>query len=676
MHRVLIALAAFLVFAIQPIAARILLPWFGGSASVWSTSLVFFQAALLVGYAYVDWTDRRMTPARQSKLHLVLLGLSVVSLPVAWFGVPFLFDQASDGDPALRILVLLTATIGLPYALLSTTAPLVQSWYRNTPSLHRLYALSNAGSMLALISYPVLIEPMLSRRAQVVAWITGYVAYAAICAILARRRAQSVNLSADEPVPQSEDPRPGFWARVHWIVLSAYASALLVSTTSHVSQDVAPAPFLWVLPLSLYLLSFIICFGAERVYIRWIWIPLTAASIGAMLFFRYTPHDVPLWILLLVYNAGLFVCCIFCQGELVRSRPIARNLPAFYLAIALGGAIGSSLTTLVAPRMLSSLSELPITLAIGPLLIAHVLFAVVRSLVPSIIRQALRLFPVVAGATFAIVFVARHIRDDQLGARLAVRNFYGALRVYDHVDENSVRSRELRHGVITHGAQLLDEGRRCEPITYYTHNTGLGAYFDGENRPAGAHIGVMGLGTGSVAGYGRPGDRMTFYEINPLVPMVAQSEFSYLRGCGADTEVIMGDARQSLQREPAESFDLIVMDAFSGDAIPVHLMTREAFELYFQLLRPTGVIAIHISNRYLNLEPVAVGVAHALDKDLRVIKSLGFGLQYASTWVLLANYGVLKEQQTVEAATPGPLAPSVLWTDDFSSLWKVIKWKD
>jgi SAM-dependent methyltransferase len=678
-YRITIALGAFLLFQIQPIAAKTILPWFGGSAAVWSTCLLFFQAALLLGYLYAHVTDRALTPRSQARLHVALLAVSVVLLPLV-----ALVDWKPEGagNPAFRIIALLSATIGLPYVLLSTTGPLLQAWYRQDGSgmkLYRLYALSNAGSLAALVSYPVVVEPFVSKRSQAWIWSLAYVAYAILCATIAlgRQWAPPRAESADEEI-NPFGRRAGPASYVIWIALAAAPSALLVSITSHLSQNVAPVPFLWVVPLSLYLASFIVCFSHERAYWRVVWIPLLVVALAGMaygLFGAFTPA-LPATIALFV--SGLFVCCMFCHGELARSKPHPRQLTSFYVALAFGGAVGSLFAGLLAPVLFVMNTELPVAMVAVAALAVIVLFRDVLhgGLTRQRLWHLLWILPAAGLVMVLSVYLSRGLAEQSRGARVAVRNFYGTLRVYDQRSNRGQSYRELLHGTINHGAELLDPQRRCEPITYYGPESGIGLYF-ANAKTAPARVGVMGLGSGSLAGFGRLGDRYTFFEINPLIVDVARREFSFLEGCGATVDVVMGDARLSIEHDSGPPFDLLIMDAFSGDSIPVHLLTKEALALYFRRLKADGVLAIQISNRYLDLRGVLQHLARDLGKDLLLFDTNGNDdLIFGATWCLLAEPGgVLELPELKLAATPIEESndPRFLWTDDYSSLWKVLK---
>lgn len=640
---------AFLLFAIQPIIAKIILPWFGGSAAVWITCMLFFQVMLLLGYWYAHLLKQH------PRLHIALLAASLLVLPV----IPSAgWKPSGTEDPALRILGLLAVTIGLPYFLLSSTSPLLQAWYSRQAVPYRLFALSNLGSMLALVSYPFLIEPAVSTRHQAIAWSAGYAVFVLLCGAVAwRARGPGSAHIVTEPRP----PGSGLW-----FALAATASALLLAVTNHLTQNVAPIPFLWILPLTLYLLSFILSF--EGWYRRYPWLPLAAVGIGGM-GYATAPEmqNVPLFILIPLFAGGLFVCCMACHGELALLKPHPRHLTSFYLMIALGGAAGGIFAGLIAPRVFSGYFELPIAIAC-----CAVLLVTVAPLKP--VHR-------IAAAALAValaVYLGVNVREYLKGSLLAARNFYGTLRVTQRGgtdDEYLVR--ELKHGSITHGKQVQDAEERLKPTTYFGPNSGAGLALRELARRPKLRVGIVGLGAGTLAAYGRAGDEYRFYEINPLVTGIAGSQFTYLRDSKAKVKTILGDARLSLEREPPQQFDLLAVDAFSGDAIPVHLLTREAVALYFRHLRNDGVLAMHLSNRYLVLAPVVQLAADSLGRTARIIEDEGDKEELISktTWVLVSARPDFFEGSLMRTAAHSihPKPGLRLWTDDYSNVFQILK---
>ncbi len=672
-----IFISAFLLFEVQPLIAKQILPWFGGSAAVWTTCMLFFQIALLLGYTYAHAATRFERPQTLAWLHIALLALSVLTLPIipsAWW------KPAGSDDPLFRILGLLGATIGLPYLLLSSTSPLLQSWLSRTYAgtvPYRLFALSNFGSMLALLSYPFLIEPRLTGRQQAWSWSIGYVAFAAICGWTAFRSRNatvftehSTDLSA--PSPQWKD-------YLLWLALAGSASALLLAVTNHLSQNVASIPFLWILPLALYLLSFILCFESSFWYRRVLFLPLFPAALVMLALNLFNKlGEFPFRQQIAIFASALFVVCMVCHGELARIKPAARFLTGFYLMTAVGGAIGGLFVAFLAPRIFNAAYEFPISIvicAISVLLVSYKEQPVGRSWNSP--RRIIRLAGIAATVWLA-VFLFRETRTVVTGAVLLVRNFYGALRVNDQpksADQDALR--ELTHGTINHGEQFLDPVRRHEPTTYYGPRSGIGLLLRDLSIKGPLKVGVVGLGTGTIAAYGKAGDVYRYYEINPLVIDIAKRQFTYLADSPAQVQTVLGDARLSLEREPVQNFDVLAVDAFSSDSIPVHLLTREAFAVYFRQLKPDGVLAVHISNRYLDLAPIVDQEAHAFGKQVLQIDndSEDAGDISASSWVLVtARPGYLDRASLKSFSVPIAKRPDLrIWTDDYSNLWQIVK---
>ena len=668
--------SAFLLFLLQPIVAKQILPWFGGSAAVWTTCLVFFQTTLLLGYAYADFSVRRLLPRNQAKVHMALLVLSLAVLPI----VPGAIWKPTGGEsPIWLILGLLAATIGLPYFVLSTTSPLVQAWFaRSHPgrSPYRLFALSNLASMLALLGYPFLLEPWVATRMQAWGWSAAYVIFVGLCVLAARKSvhgmAVPVALTTQIESNAAEDPdaneRPAISRQLLWCALAATSSALLLAVTSHITQNIAAVPLLWVVPLSLYLISFILCFDGMGWYRREVFLAMLAAALGVMGWTLADPrltHQLALQ--LDVFCAGFFLACMFCHGELVTCKPAPRYLTRFYLMVALGGAMGSILVGVVAPLVFSANFDLAIAL------VACALLLLWRT------RREALVFPMLAGISLlftagcGIWSVVEFYKDTVFTSR----NFYGVLRVQDSGDKDFDRRRTLIHGTIMHGKQFLHPDLKSEPTSYYTRSSGIGRVIEALHpRRDPIRVGVIGLGAGTLATYGSKGDVYRFYDINPGVVAIAQRDFTYLKDSDATIELSLGDARLSLERETPQSFDVLAIDAFSSDAIPVHLITREAIEVYLRHMKPGGVIAFHVTNRYLNLVPVVEGIANQLHLRALWIDDPGLdALGNASSWVLLAR-------DPARLDDPRLTDPSIaiearrdwrVWTDDFNNLVQVLK---
>lgn len=681
LYAVTIFLSAFLLFQVQPVIARMILPWFGGSAAVWTTCLLFFQTVLLLGYLYAHWAVRQLRPTHHAWLHVTLLLASLLLLPITpserWKPEP-------EANPSLQILLLLGACVGGPYFLLSTTSPLLQWWYaqrRQGILPYRLFALSNFGSMVALLSYPLAVEPLLSTRSQGLAWSAGYAVFALLCsatAFVSTRAGHRFQAAADagaapEPV---ENPDPHL--KWFWLALAFCPSALLLAVTSHLTQDVASIPFLWIAPLALYLLSFILCFDAEGWYRRSVFLPMLIPALAAMAYMLRTgTEDISLRIQLLAFCSAFFVCAMVCHGELVRLKPHPSRLTSFYFMLAAGGALGGLFAGLAAPYLFPSYFEFPIALVLcGALAVA----ALLRD-PASRFYHDWQSWPVIfmaAGLVALAVYCAQIVRLSLRDYKIARRNFYGALRVRESGKPGEWEQyRTLLHGAINHGEQWVHPDRRRELLTYYCRDTGVGRAIRLRDPGKPQKVGVFGLGAGSLAAYGRPGDHYKFYEINPLVLELARSEFYYLAESRAKVEVVLGDARLSLEREPPQQFDVLAVDCFSGDSIPVHLITREALRLYFRHLKPDGILALHLSNRFLDLEPVVERIATSLGKATLLVETEDdeAGDCFGTTWVLVASEARLFAHKIFDGAGhPVPSRPGApLWTDDYSSLYRILK---
>ena len=753
LYALTILVSAFLLFQVQPVIAKIILPWFGGSAAVWTTCLLFFQMVLLLGYLYAHALVRYLKPRAQMVAHTGLLLVSLLALPiypsVAW-------KPTGTEEPIGAILRLLAISVGLPYFLLSTTGPLLQAWYARRfkdAMPYRLYALSNAGSMFALVSYPFLFEPVFGVRLQSKLWSIGYGIFMVLCAVTAWR---SGNAAVEQMEQESEEHRPGIRQYVLWLLLPACASVLLLATSNHLSQNVAAIPFLWVLPLSIYLLTFILCFEGSGWYMRNPYLYLLAIGLAAMAYADGVDAtgNIPIKILVPLFAMGLFTCCMVCHGELARLKPHPRYLTHFYLMIAAGGALGGLLVGFVAPHVFPALYELQIGLGLCAVLTLVVLagdeeYAWFRQLLPpgqsiaaaavaamggavayafrgqlmgtgNLVMRKLQkgweapdgfmtdvaLLTLAVGAVLLLAamrglklrgklkglmvevlaltligYLAFQVRMMTADYRVTVRNFYGALKVRDSGQATDFdATRGLTHGTINHGEQFLNPARRDLPTTYYGPNTGVGVAIREKGKTKAIRVGVIGLGTGTLAAYGRVGDYFRFYEINPLVLRLARTEFTFLNDCKAKLDVAMGDARLSLENEAArgidEHFDVLAVDAFSSDSIPVHLLTKEAMGVYRKHLNPDGVLAVHISNRYLDLQPVARGLGQDAGMLARVVDTDDDDSQdvFGATWVLLTSpqtgFGPEEEKSSAEIQSRRTVPR---WTDDYSNLFKILK---
>ena len=660
-------LGAFLLFLIEPLFAKLILPRFGGAAAVWAACLVFFQCALLLGYLYADVTSRRLAPARQSQLHIALLLISLFFLPIA---PRFLHLQRAGADPASAILVLLSASIGLPFVLLSATSPLAQTWYaraHETREPYHLFAVSNLASLLALLSYPLLVEPHITGHRQAALWSMLFAVFVMLCTAAAWHARHDRKTAADTETEKRDNVAPTFREKALWLALSACSSMLLLSVTNKLLEDVAPVPLLWVLPLAIYLLTFALAFHRRTLYWRGPLIRFLAVALGSLGYAIYDPvYTESVQISVPIFCVALFFCCWFCHGELAVRRPRPRYATSFYLMISLGGALGAIFVGLIAPHLFSAVYELPLALIFTALLAVATLWAQ---------GWLLRLFWI--GAAVAMVFVlARNVREYDTNTIVRVRSFYGSLRVRQFTNWLKEPYRTLYHGKIEHGAQYVNPPSSLLPTTYYGPDSGVGlalTHCCGNAK----RVGAIGLGAGTLAAYGKTSDYFRFYEINPQVIDISKKYFSYLRDSPARIDVVLGDARLSLENEAPQNFDVLAVDAFSGDAIPVHLLTREAFAVYLRHLKPDGILAVHTSNTYLNLPPVVALLAAEVGYDAEMITNDDDHRKLidSSDWVLVTrNRHFLDSIESTALTEPIVVPPNLrAWTDDFNNFFQILR---
>jgi spermidine synthase len=696
-----ILLGAFLLFQVQPIISKMILPWFGGSPMVWTTCLLFFQTLLLAGYAYAHVLARSGTVFRQALFHVALVALALLLLPI----VPGEAWKPADGSqPMLRILVLLGACVGLPYFLLAGTSPLVQTWFAQAygqRSPYRLYALSNAGSLAALISYTVLVEPALATSAQGRLWSAAFAVYALLCAMILYKTRQ-VRLWVERPVVADASPpvakyRPPTWpVRAAWLLLPTLASVLLMAVTDHLCQNVAVVPFLWIAPLTLYLLSFIICFERDAWYVRPLFAGGGVVAVMAASYFVLGSYQQGLWdelgygawwwyvthsVLLetAIYSTLLFLLCMVCHGELVRLKPEPRRLTSFYLTVAAGGALGGLLVAVVCPLVFSSYLELNLAVVAGFLLAAGLL---VVSAPRQWLRNTSRMMRGALGCLLviiaAIVLWGQWAAWDREQGIVNERNFYGVVSVKErYPGDPGLWGLALYHGNTLHGYQHLAEAKRNLPTAYYAPGSGVGRALHVAGQSGPIRVGVVGLGVGTLAAYGRPGDTYRFYEIDPLVIRLAQQHFTFLQQCPAAWQIVPGDARLSLEREPDQQFDVLILDAFSGDTIPVHLLTSEAFAIYLRHVRPGGVIAAHVSSRYVDLIPVVMAQARRFNLPDVVIRTADEAPPSVAgaNWMLLTRSVEFLKQEPVHSVAQVTAETDTLpvWTDQYSNLFGVLR---
>ncbi len=663
-----IFLSSFLLFLVQPLIARLIVPWFGGSAAVWTTCMLFFQVLLLAGYGYSHFVIRKFAGRRIEALaHTLLLGLAVAMLPIspseAW-------KPLGDEEPISRILLLLGASVGLPYFLVASTSPLLQAWFaraRPGKDPYWLFAISNLASLVALVGYPFVVEPFLAVRQQVSLWSWGFAAFAVLCAAVAwrtpRRLVSKEETAAGAPITKHQV--------ILWLALATTGSVLLLAVTNHLTQNVASVPLLWLAPLVLYLASFILTFEGRGWYRpEWLWpfVLVWLAGMGWILVDSDFHFDLAMQ--LGMFLPGLFIGCLFCHGELYRLRPAPSHLTAFYLIVSAGGALGGLLVAVVAPLVFDAYYELGIGMVVLALL-AAIRFAHL-GLAPRLASLA-----VLLGVAGCAAYDGLTYHKD---VRVSERGFYGVLRVKEYGSPGEPNHlRRLVNGAIMHGEQYLYDDRRRELTTYYTEPSGIGVAIRSRgNGPL--RVGVIGLGTGTIAAYGKPGDVYRFYDINPHVVEVARRDFTYLADSKAKIEIALGDARLTLEREAPQGFDVLAVDAFSSDAIPVHLITKEALEVYLKHVKPDGIVAFHVSNRFLDLIPVVARIAREQRAQAVLVnddpEEDDETSRSKSDWVLVSrDPAALKRRPMVEAgAEPAEDRPEWrTWTDDYSNLIQILK---
>jgi hypothetical protein len=705
-----IFLSAFLLFQIQPIMGKIILPWFGGTPAVWSTAILFFQLLLTGGYVYAHWLNGHTRAQRQSIIHIALITLAIVlliSFSFVWTS-PITPDSSwkpqDVNSPILDIFKLLIVSIGLPYFILASNGSLMQAWFsRSLPeqSYTRLYALSNLGSLLGLITYPILIEPFLALRAQGWTWSMSFALFGLLASWIAMRNGRSTPSSQpkiDLTLSPVVEVRPSLALMSLWIALSATASLFLLSVTNQITQEVAVIPFLWVIPLAIYLISFILTFSDERGYQRRFYVILFILSITVTLFVMLNATALHIYWQILAYCLLLFAACMLCHGELYLLRPSAKYLTTFYLMVSIGGALGGIFVSLIAPLIFNGFWEFFVGLAMTIAILLTILraerhdaYSVTKS------KRANKQSPIEHGdlparaqfilTVFALVTVMLAILDSYFsGALYAERNFYGVVRVRETIPDGSTqRAYVMSHGITVHGLQFIDPEFRQIPTTYYVRDAGAGLAI--LNHPKYGHrlrVGLLGLGVGTLATYAQTGDEYRLYEINPTVVDLAEGQggyFSFLGDSHANITTVLGDARISLERELAEekpqNFDVLVLDTFSSDSIPVHLVTKEAFALYLEHLAPDGIIAAHITNLHLDLQPVFWQLAQYYGLSIVRVEYLGDSSGgYASHWILLALDPALLEIPAIQEHSVdlnGYSTDIKLWTDDYSNLFQILK---
>ncbi len=732
-YAITIFLSATLLFLVQPMFARMVLPLLGGAPAVWNTAMVFYQAALLAGYAYAHATTAWLGSRRQVALHAAVLLVPLLVLPI---GVPQGWTPPSQGNPIPWLLGLLVVAVGLPFFVVSTSAPLLQKWF--TATGHRtagdpyfLYAASNLGSMLVLLSYPSLFEPYLRLGQQTWLWAAGYallVVLTLTCAAfvwrsLAPPTVAAVAGASDGPTPEADGTAPTAGRRLRWVLLSFVPSSLMLGVTTYLSTDIAAIPLLWVIPLAIYLLTFILVFARRPPIPHGIMVELLPIAMLPLVLVLASHATGPLALVLAVHPLVLFVIAMVCHGELARDRPATRHLTAFYLWMSVGGVLGGVFTALIAPLLFTTVLEYPLTLVLGCLLVRRPaaaasssmqrvldvtlpialgllgagLVAAVQAADPERARAHIGLLfgllvlvcfafsrrPIRFGLGIAAILLAASVYRGEEGRPLyAERSFFGISRV---TRDDSGGYHYLLHGTTLHGMQSLEPGRRREPLAYFYRTGPLGQVFAAYGGPRlRQSVAVVGLGAGAIGCHAVPGQRWIFYEIDPVVERIARDAryFTFLRDCVPGVRVVLGDARLSLASAPPAAYDLLILDAYSSDSPPLHLITREALRLYLQKLAAGGILVFNISNRHMDFEPVLANLARdaglaALVQDDAVVSDEEYLMgKRPSEWVVMARHAadlapLAGEPRWRQARGDPGLA---IWTDDFAALIQTFKW--
>ncbi len=681
-------LGAFLSFLVQPLITRHILPWFGGASAVWTTAMMFFQLTLLAGYAYTHMLVGRLALRRQVAVHLGLMACALCLLPIT---PDIVWKTAGPDDPRWRIVVVLAASVGLPFLMLSSTTPLMQSWlHRVQPGRepYNFYALSNLGSILGLALYPLAIEPLFGVARQAVLWSLAFAVFALATGWSGLRLYRQAGAVVErQALATSSVPKPPPGRVLAWLTLSALAVVVLLAATNQLCKDVAVVPMLWILPLGLYLVTFIVCFGRPTWYRRPLWAALLVASVLGVTWLLHQDFraEVPLPLQIAVYSIVVFACCMVMHGEVYRLRPPAEQLTAFYLALSVGGAFGGVLVNVVAPLVFDGYWEFHLGL-LGTVLVLGWLVHRDWRREPRSVRRQVCSGAWLAGCAGLALALALHVQAQTSLSIAAERNFYGMLRVYEYAQGTRRHVRQFFHGRILHGAQYLDDAYRTRPLSYYGPSSGVWIAVQvqrllarGRAERKSLRIAVIGEGAAAFAAHGRAGDVVRFYEIDPAVDRFARTHFTFLAESAAKTEVVFGDARVSLERELAlrgpQRYDLLVLDAFSGDGIPVHLLTREALEIYRRHLVAGGVIAVHISNRHFDLRPVVHGLA--ADAGLEALSIDGDGKNFGETgsdWMLVSgNERFLRQVRPAAAPVSDSRRERLLWTDDRANPMDVLE---
>jgi len=733
--------SATLLFLIQPMFARMVLPLLGGSPAVWNTAVVFYQTLLLAGYAYAHWTTARFGIRRQSILHLIILFSTLLVLPIT---VPSNWVPPTDTSPIPWLLALLFTAVGLPFFVVSASSPLIQTWFAHTKHQtaqdpYFLYAASNVGSMIGLLSYPLFLEQRLRLRDQSWLWAGGYVIYLGLflgCTFFVWRatkvpETQETASKADLKPLLSSEPEISFWRRFRWLLWATVPSSLMLSVTSYLSTDIASIPLFWIIPLTLYLLTFVLVFARKTIIPHLMMVRIFPVMLILLLIVINAQATRPMWLLFPIHLMTFFVVTMACHGALANDRPSAQALTEFYLWVSLGGALGGIFNALVAPLIFKTILEYPLIMIVAaflplraeeisqiaqtrklgwrslglrldlglPLLLGLLMLGIIQGVqminmglsslkiallfgLPAFICFSFARRPLRFGLGVTVmVFASMFYGGDQGQILYTGRSFFGVLRVYQ---DQAARYHTLTHGTTLHGMQSIVPGEERKSLSYYYATGPIGQFFATFSGPeAKQKIAVVGLGVGSLTCYSQPGQKWTFYEIDPAVEQVARDPryFTFLRDCGPTAKVILGDARLSLEKVPSQAYDLLILDAYSSDSIPVHLITREALALYRAKLTPNGLLVFHISNHYLDLKPVLANLAQDaglvcfVRDDILINPKEGAEGKFASQWAVMAHNvadlrGLAQDKRWQELKGQ---ASNPLWTDDFASILSVFR---
>lgn len=673
-----ILLGSFLLFQIQPLIGKIITPFFGGSAAVWTSCMFFFQTFLLVGYLY-SHAITKLTISKQATIHCTLTLCCLLFLPIS---VELFHLTASNESPITDILATLFFAIGIPYLLLSTSVPMLQKWdsllnQKESSTNYYFYAFSNVGALLGLLSYPFIFEPQLSISTQKTIWSISFLSYSAFVlyiSFLVIKRSKGVQLADSEKKSKTSLP---LLKQLYWLALSSTGVILLLTITNATTQNIPPVPFLWVLPLVIYLATYIFSFSRKNFYHRWMTASFFVLSSICTAILYHTNAIFDIYTQLVIYSITLATGCMICHGELAKSSPKEEHLTKYYLNISLGGFLGGLFVSVISPIAFNEFLEFPIgiLLTMSLLLMGSIRTSYQESLFSIIRAKQLALFFGIVSFVGMFSYLNTSYKKFDV---LTSRNFYGTLSVKD-IEVEGIKERRLVDGMTSHGAQSLDPEIKHLPIAYFSHKSGIGIVLTELKKSANLNMGVIGLGTGTLSAYGEQGDNIEFFELNPNVVRVAKNYFTYLSDSKANITITLGDGRLSLTKRPEDSplFNVLVIDAFSSDTIPKHLLTLESFQLYWQNLSKDGVLALHISNNYIDLLPVVKAAASKMGMQLMYFSQSNSAEDGTSAdWMIMTNNQSLISNRVLANKSNDKSiekAKEIIWTDSFSSLLHVVK---